>query len=125
MKVATDWWRSKTTWTAAGAVCFALADVAAKGQLTWQSALIALVGVLGATIRDTMAKAMEQSRVSDEIFGRTLEATSANARATTALTAALSARKSQPRQNPSLMSRVLNPTTTTEDGECDRIEGPR
>jgi hypothetical protein len=89
MRLASDWLKSKTTWTAAGALCYALADVAAKGELTWQSALVALVGILGATIRDTVAKGHEETKLSAELFERAIENSAASSRATAGLAVAM------------------------------------
>lgn len=114
MRFATDWLKSKTTWAAAGALCYAMADVAAKGELTWQSALVALVGLLGATIRDTMARGHEETKLSAELFSRTLETSAAAARATSGMA----------EQMASLMAAATPKDTkaTEPDGEADRTE---
>jgi hypothetical protein len=121
VRFATDFWRSKTTWLALGAVCYALADVAAKGELTWQSALVALIGALAATIRDTIARQSETASLDLDLAARTLQA-AAGASVTTQKLAEAMLATTAPQPEPRVRHFSQATAATEPDGEADRDE---
>jgi hypothetical protein len=68
--LASTFWTSKTTWVALAAIGMALVDAAAKGALSWQQGLVILVAMLGATIRDTLAKNGEDALLQEDACSR-------------------------------------------------------
>lgn len=118
MKLASDFWRSKTTWVALSAVCIAMADVAAKGDLDWQSALVALVGLLGATLRDTMARGQEQARFELSLATSTLKASTSLNQKSAALLEASQAMVDA--ANPRNVETLPSNPMVEPDGEADR-----
>lgn len=68
MRLATDWFRSKTLWGVTVPAIIAAVGAYATGQLTWWQALAAIAAALApSTLRDTMAQSRpELARVESE-----------------------------------------------------------
>ena len=129
MRFATDWWQSKTTLAALAAILAALADAAGKGALTWQQGGVILLAVLGATIRDTLAKGHEAAAMHMTVANKTLGAAASASHSTKGLA---DSTKSLADAMTDLVSAMTPPkpqwaqpkamATEPEDSEADRTE---
>lgn len=118
LRLAADWWKSKTTWAALTAICVALGDAAAQGRLDWQQGLVIVVAVLAATIRDSLAKGQEAASQQLAVVNRALGAAAGASEATKELADAMM--DVMATMGPKDAVPKKWPTTEPADGEADR-----